>query len=374
MTTMILRAKRIDLLQTRPLTKKQQENRQLNMAELADGKGYLSSYPRRIVLEITNACNLKCVMCGRNAIDFTATHFDLNHFEKIEEALNFAEEVTLFGWGEPTIHPHFVEILEHLDQFPVRKYFVTNGTQLDRIKNAIFKYKVDIIAISLDGACASTNNRIRRGSDFDKVINSISSIVMERNERGVSYPYMNFVFTAMNSNYREIPDMVKLAHQIGIEEVKYVYITVFSEDLIPEVLWDKQNLIKNVFDDAVKLAHELQVKIKLPHLQGQDEAGDRLHKDCFVGWRDFFLGSDGYVRSCQSTSRKLFHVDKYKSFMEMWNAAPMQDFRQRVNDEKTMPYECSQCYQSSHCNWNRKEAFIQLGQRFAPEWEKKHAS
>lgn len=367
---MILRAKRIDLLQTRPLTQKQQENSQLNMAELTDSKSYLKSYPRRIVLEITNSCNLKCVMCGRSATNFTITHFDLKDFIKIEEALQYSEEVTLFGWGEPTIHPKFEEILEYLDQFPVRKYFVTNGTLLDRIKDAIFKYKVDIIAISLDGACATTNNKIRRGSDFDKIINNISGIVAERNKRGVNYPYMNFVFTAMNSNYTEIPDLVKLTYQIGIEEAKYVYLTVFSKDMIHEVLWDKQNLIKNVFDNAVNLAHELEVKIKLPHLQGQDEAGDKLHKDCFVGWRDFFFGSDGYVRSCQSTSRKLLHIDKYKSFMEMWNSTEMQEFRERVNDEKTMPYECSQCYQSSHCNWNRKEAFIQLGQKFAPEWER----
>lgn len=367
---MILRAKRIDLLQTRPLTQKQQKNSQLNMRELADRKSYLKSYPRRIVLEITNACNLRCVMCGRSATNFTTTNFDLKNFRKIEEALQYSEEVTLFGWGEPTIHPKFKEILEYLDKFPVRKYFVTNGTLLDKIQDAIFEYKVDIIAISLDGACAATNNKIRKGSDFDKIIANISGIVAERNKRGVNYPYMNFVFTAMNSNYTEIPDMVKLTHQIGIEEAKYVYLTVFSEDMLHEVLWDKQHLIKDVFDEAVDLANKLDIKIKLPHLQGQDEAGNKLHKDCFVGWRDFFFGSDGYVRSCQSTSRKLFHIDKYPSFMEMWNSDEMQDSRQRVNDEKTMPRECALCYQSSHCNWNRKEAFIQLGQKFAPDWVK----
>ena len=368
---MILRAKRIDLLQTSPLNKQQQENSELNVTELADQKKYMTLYPRRIVLEITNACNLRCVMCGRSATNFTTTHFDLKDFRKIEESLNYAEEVTLFGWGEPTIHPYFINILEYLDNFPVRIYFVTNGTLLHNIRDAIFKYKVDIIAISVDGACATTNNRIRRGSDFDKVMSNISEIVKERKKRGVNYPYMNFVFTAMASNYREIPDMVRLTHKIGIEEVKYVYLTVFSKDMLNETLWGRQNEIKKVFDEAAKLAEELGVKIKLPHIQGEDEAGDKLHKDCFVGWRDFFFGSDGYVRSCQSTSKKLFHIDKYKSFMEMWNSIEMQDFRDKVNHEKTMPHECTQCYQSSHCNWNRKEAFIQLGQKFAPEWERK---
>ena len=64
---MILRAKTKNLFSGKELTEKQQNNSNKNMEELEVGKTILESYPRRLVFELTNACNLNCIMCGRNA-------------------------------------------------------------------------------------------------------------------------------------------------------------------------------------------------------------------------------------------------------------------------------------------------------------------
>ena len=63
----ILRAKTLDLKETSPLTKERKENSIQNEKEALENKVFLHSYPRRLVLEMTNACNIHCVMCGRNA-------------------------------------------------------------------------------------------------------------------------------------------------------------------------------------------------------------------------------------------------------------------------------------------------------------------
>ena len=98
--------------------------------------------------------------------------------------------------------------------------------------------------------------------------------------------------------------------------------------------------------------------------------GDKFHKDCFVAWRDFFLGSDGYVRPCMSTPIHFFEYDINKKFMDTWNATEYQNYRAIVNDQDKMDSPCKRCYQSSHCNWNRRESWIQIGEKFSPEWEK----
>ena len=100
-------------------------------------------------------------------------------------------------------------------------------------------------------------------------------------------------------------------------------------------------------------------------------AGDKYHKDCYVGWRDFFIGSDGYIRPCQSISKKMFHISKYENFEEAWNSDEMVDFRSIANDSQKMWEECKRCYQSSHANWNREAAFLQIGKKFAPDWERR---
>ncbi len=367
---MVLRAKTVDLLQTRSLTEEQRENSELNIRELKEGKVVLESLPRRIVLELTNACNFRCIMCGRGEAEFKNTYFDLSHLKKLHDVLEKTEEVALFGWGEPTVHPKFLDILEYLNRFPVRKYFVTNGSKLKRLKDAIIDYETDIMAVSIDGACAETNNRIRVGSHFEQIISVLSAIVEEKKKRGVKFPYMNFVFTAMQSNLHELPEMVRLTYRLGLEEIKVVYLTVFNQDLLDESLWNCAGEVRAVFEEATLLAESLGVKIKLPYLQGEDIAVEKSHKDCFVGWRDFFLGSDGYVRPCQSTAMKLFHFDKYQTFKDMWNSKEYQEFRVCVNNPDAMPVECKCCYQSSHANWNLTNSFIQIGRSFAPKWEK----
>ena len=368
MTLKIMRAKTIDLFGS-PLTSQQDSNAQLNKKEALDGKIILDSYPRRLVLELTNACNLNCIMCGRNESSFTKNFFDISYLYRLEPALSYVEEVTLFGWGEPTIHPRFKDILEFLNNFPVKKYFVTNGTTLHKIEDLLFDFKVDIMAVSLDGACETTNDKIRRGGSFNKIVSSLKKITARKRENRLTYPYINFVMTLMKSNLYELPEMVDLAADIGLEEVKAVYLTAFNRDLADEVLWSSAEDVRKVFAETVKRGKSLGIKIKLPYIQGEDIAGEKFHKDCFVGWRDFFIGSDCYIRPCQSIARKLFHSSLYENFKDAWNSAEMAEFRSIVNDGKKMWAECKGCYQSSHANWNKKSSFLQIGQKFAPEWE-----
>lgn len=367
---MIIRAKTKNLFSGKELTEQQKKNSDLNIKELEEGKTILKSYPRRLVLELTNACNLNCVMCGRNAANFKPTVFDMDVFKSLEPLMDTIEEVTLMGWGEPTIHPHFNEMLEIINRHSARKYFCSNGMNLQNIKNAIFDYNVDVFAVSLDGATDETNSRIRRGSKIEQITRDLKEIVEIKKERGLKYPWINFVFCAMQSNIHELPDLVRLAAEIGIEEVKVVYLTVFGEDLLNESLWGHEDLIRKYFEEAIHISEEMGIILKLPHYIGEDVAGDKLHKDCFVSWRDFFLGSDGYVRPCMSTPIQFFPYDKSKDFMEMWNSKEYQNYRAVVNDTQKMDAPCTRCYQSSHCNWNKKESFIQVGETFSPDWEK----
>lgn len=366
---MILRAKTKNLFSGKELTHQQQINSQKNIEELEAGKTILESYPRRLVFELTNACNLNCVMCGRNAADFKPTLFDMDIFRSFEPLMDTVEEVTLMGWGEPTIHPHFIEMLEIINKHSARKYFCTNGMNLNKIKKAIFDYNVDVFAVSLDGATDETNSRIRRGSKINVITEELKDIVRIKKEHGLKYPWINFVFCAMRSNIHELPDLVRLAASIGIEEVKVVYLTVFYEDMQHESLWGYESEISTVFDEAIAVGEELGVLLKLPYIPGQDVAGEKQHKDCYVAWRDFFLGSDGFVRPCMSTPIQFFPYSKEKDFMNIWNSPEYQRYRDIVNNAKKMDAPCKRCYQSSHCNWNKKMSFIQIGEQFSPNWD-----
>ena len=365
---MILRAKTATLFSGKELTKKQQANSNLNMKELESGAVLLESFPRRLVLELTNACNLNCLMCGRNATDFKPTHLEMDWFWSLARLFDTVEEVTLMGWGEPTFHPNFVEMLEILDRYEARKYFCTNGMRLGKLMDAIFSYKVDVFAVSIDGATKETNGAIRVGSDLDKINGYLREIIRIKQAGKLNYPYINYVFCAMKRNLHELPQVVEMAAEIGLDEVKTVFLTAFDEAFVSEVLYDCQEEVGEVFEKAAQRANALGVLLKLPYVQGEDPAGDKLHRDCFVTYRDFYLGSDGYVRPCMSTSDKFFLFDPERDFVDMWNAPEYQHYREAVNTPN-MHKNCRTCYQSSHCNWNNKKSFYQDSENFAPVWE-----
>lgn len=365
---MILRAKTNQLFAWK-LTSQQQANSTLNIQEMECGASCLKSLPRRLVLELTNACNLNCVMCGRNAANFKTTVFKMPWFDYLEPLFDTVEEVTLMGWGEPTVHPHFEDMLARINQHAAKKYFCTNGLRLDTLTPALFEHHAELIGVSLDGATAQTNDRIRRGSDFKRIVRSLEHIEAIKAQQQLDYPYINFVFCAMKSNLHELPDLVKLASSIGLEEVKVVFLTVFQTQLAHESLWDDMEHVKEIFKKATELGEKLGVALKLPYLPGEDPAGDKAHKDCFVGWRDFFLGSDGMVRPCMSTPEQLFAIDTSVPFMELWNHPTLQRHRSIVNEAEKMSLHCQHCYQSSYCNWNRKTSFLQNGHEFSPHWQ-----
>lgn len=364
----LLRAKTLDLRVTRPLTTQRLENGAKNQEESLAGKLILESMPRRFVFELTNACNLNCKMCGRNSANFQPTWFQMDWLHYFEPVAHLVEEVTLMGWGEPTVHPHFAEFLAWAHRLGLRKYFCTNGMRLDKLFDDIFYAETDIIAVSMDGACAKTNKEIRRGSDFHKIIQNISAITNYKATHGLEFPYMNFVFTAMDQNLDELPDLVRLASDIGLDEVKAVYLTAFDEKMAPDVLYDKMERTREVFQKTVEVGQMYGVSLKLPHLVGEDPAGNQCHKNCYTAWRDFFLGSDGYIRPCMSTAEKLFSIHQYSDFLQMWNSEEYQMHRQKVNSEG-MAMSCRNCYQSSYANWNKKESFLQIGKQFSPEWQ-----
>ncbi len=353
-----------------PLTETRQKNSELNHLELLKGKRVLKSYPRRIVFELTNRCNFRCIMCGRGAADFQTHDIPLSIIRQFEPYFPYIEEVTLHGWGEGTIHPKFIKILDLLNRSPqLRKYFVTNGSTLAKITHAIFDYHVDVFAISLDGATAATNNFIRRGGDFDREIASLKKLLAEKERRNFDYPYINFVFTAIRSNIHELPDMINLARALGIPEVKVVYLTVFKEDLLHETLLNNKELAMKAFSEARERAQKFNIKLKLPEIQGEGESGDSRHKPCPFPWRDMYIGSDGFLRPCQSSSQKLVHVSKYQFLEILWNCAELQNLRRTVNEERSMPRQCYNCYHSTSANWNLEHSFVQIEKDFAPQWE-----
>jgi sulfatase maturation enzyme AslB (radical SAM superfamily) len=133
--------------------------------------------PRRIVIELTNICNLHCSYCLRDDEALYRTRARFFPIELLRRILRDAREAAgvshvSFTGGEPTLHPKFGEILETVGSEGMRAGFVTNGWHFDRVWPVLDRHRkaVSVVAFSLDGATRETHDRWRGEGSFDRVI------------------------------------------------------------------------------------------------------------------------------------------------------------------------------------------------------------
>ena len=88
------------------------------------------------LVEVTDACNLRCPICYANSGPERQTHRSLEVIESMLDAVVANEgepDIVQISGGEPTIHPQFFEILDAAKRRPIRHLMVnTNGVRIAR--------------------------------------------------------------------------------------------------------------------------------------------------------------------------------------------------------------------------------------------------
>ncbi|MBI5255338.1 MAG: radical SAM protein [Burkholderiales bacterium] len=179
----------------------------------------------KVLLDITNKCNLRCVMCHFSfdrVFYRPAEHMTPVQFRRIAEAsFRHAHTVVLSAGSEPTVSPHFTEILAIASEYPLQGLqFLTNGQRLDaETIAAVLDSAVTQIDVSIDGATAKTYEAIRRGGRFDRLVANLRELQAQKRRRGLSRPLVQFNVTLMRSNLHELERFVDLAESCGVERI-----------------------------------------------------------------------------------------------------------------------------------------------------------
>jgi radical SAM protein with 4Fe4S-binding SPASM domain len=90
---------------------------------------------------------------------------------------------------------------------------ITNGLPIDQemVRKLSGFSKLKKIKISLDGGDAKTNDSIRQGGTFKKVMESLSWIKREKRFEVI------LMFTAMKKNFKNLPSLFKLCEDLDID-------------------------------------------------------------------------------------------------------------------------------------------------------------
>ena len=183
-----------------------------------------ASYQYEVFFDINDGCNLKCIMCGGKKSPAEQHVMSVDDFADHIVPLLCGAKQYQFGCScEPLLAPSFKEAVALLpkaaDDGPQGE-IVTNGTLLNEANVAAI---VDSGAfrkamISFDGATAEMLESIRRGADYERLIANVSSLVSYAKARGSAIE-VEFLFTVMRKNFHQLPDMVRLAAELGVQKI-----------------------------------------------------------------------------------------------------------------------------------------------------------
>jgi len=196
--------------------------------------------PWRITFDTNpDDCNLHCIMCEehseysqkqvmRTTSWCSPRRMDIRIIEKvIEEALPLGlKEIIPSTMGEPLLYKYFDRIIDLCINYGLKMNLTTNGTFPKREAKEWAEKLVPILSdikVSWNGAKASTAERIMKGIKFNKALQNVKDFIKIRDEycekikMSVSF---TFQLTFMEINLQEIPDIVKLATNLGVDRVK----------------------------------------------------------------------------------------------------------------------------------------------------------
>lgn len=192
--------------------------------------------PRTMEFELSNTCNLECVMCHgyfSSTIRKNREHREPMHqpytnelVDQLRPFIPFLKEVKFLG-GEPFLIDLYYKIWELIAELNpnVNIYITTNATIYNkRVAELLSKLKVNPV-ISLDSIVKDTYNTIRKNANYDRVMENIASFKAYAAAKGTE---MSFAVCPMTLNKDEMPDMVRYCNQEGI---RLFFNTVFQPEI-----------------------------------------------------------------------------------------------------------------------------------------------
>ncbi|MFE7227304.1 mycofactocin radical SAM maturase [Nocardioides sp. NPDC057577] len=167
--------------------------------------------PICLTWELTYACNLECAHClsssGRRDPRELST-------EQCEAVIDELQRMQVFyvniGGGEPTVRPDFWHLVEYAVAHDVGVKFSTNGVRLtpERARWLAGSDYVDV-QISLDGATAEVNDRVRGTGSYDTAITALRNL----HEAGFRDAKLSVVCT--RENIGQLDDFKAIADRFG---------------------------------------------------------------------------------------------------------------------------------------------------------------
>src|SRR5262245_54048397 len=188
--------------------------------------------PRVVFIEVTNRCNLLCETCPRTYFDREPLQtLTYEAFVQIAEQFPEMRRALLHGIGEPLLNKVLPQIIQYLKERRVEVIINSNGTLLTPTwQRALVESGLDEYRCSIDGARPETYARIRGANALPKLVEGLQGLVKTKARLQSETPRISIWCVGSKENLAELPELVRLAAQLGVPEVYLQRMVYFAQE------------------------------------------------------------------------------------------------------------------------------------------------
>jgi len=277
--------------------------------------------PACITLELTDACDLKCVYCNYPLFSNPRIFMSESVFSSLINRLDELKKIDrlIVSGGEPTLHPQFTMMSEELSK---RTRFLSIVTNAQWKKESIAKSLLNnynLIEISVDAGGEKMYEDSRKGASFQLLIRNLEMLNrLKRETKSKSHINLRFMIRPSNDKEKEnefsfwknfcdtiMPQYVmkdfEMDYVDNVYQSKHIYTNSFPKCTLPfknlqirangniplcqvtgsAISIEKKRIIGNVFNDSLfELWNGKELSAIRSSHKNRNSEGMEVCKDC----------------------------------------------------------------------------------------------
>ena len=282
----------------------------------------IASFPKNALIELTSACNHKCIFCANPRMSRKSQRLDVDLFKRfVEEAARLGlKEIGFYTTGEPLVSKNLGDFIKISSDAGVDYiYITTNGALADIEKmKELIALGLNSIKFSINAGTKETYRLIHGKDDFDKVVKNVRDL---KKYRDSDAPHVRLMASFVATSFSD-------------DEVE-----IWKEEVVPYVDDAKIMGVHGQMGQALSHLHLMESKLATSY----PEPGEA--KPCHMLWDRIHLTQEGYLTlCCVDYENVLTYADLNKTTLEeSWNNGLIQEMRQKHLDKTLEGTLCNNC-------------------------------
>jgi hypothetical protein len=282
-------------------------------------------FPAVIMIENTNCCNARCVMCPRETLTRKRGFMAFELYEKIIREVSGEKRqpvVHLHGFGEPLMDELLPERIKLAKALGIKHtYLVTNASLLvPETSKKVIQSGLDEMKISFYGTDEASYGATMRNLDFNVAVNNIREFLKIRKELKKRTPKLILQYLPQETN--------------GAKTAEF------------------QSLWRSVLDKKAGDCLNFSTLDNFGGGRAYNRVGEKIVSVCFYPWAALSVLNDGSAVTCCMDYNGVQGVGdlNFQSVMEIWNGPVLSAIRKNFAKLDYRGHPTCLC-----CDWVRRK-------------------